>query len=434
MAYYDKRYNSYKKNNNSIQQILAGVGAAALIFTGGIIIPGLLKGGAKDTKDLPEPTPVASQVLSDQAVAPAVVIPRYRTLMSAELRENLDSYLNESSSHTCDDLDARGLVLTDKLRLRKGPSTDYDIITELPDETYLQVLGVCDNDWYLVNTGHQMGFVTGEYLRVLTPEFVESQMIQPTTTFLKAVRARTGVNIRDAANSDTAEIIGGLTEGQSIAAYERLDNGWYRVQYNNREGYVSGDYVDEVYATSLEDLPLIYIRENATMSERPYENGTTSVTANQFLRIYGENEDYYLIQYNGVYGFVPKSHCERMSEFYAIVDISDQTLRIYNLGEEVFSTRVVTGKDSTPTDLGFFSIYRKERDSVMKGADYCVTVDRALYYNGGEAIHTMDRGEWDYTHDVHNNYGSHGCVNTPPDAMEKVYEYLNIGDRVFVWE
>ena len=70
----------------------------------------------------------------------------------------------------------------------------------------------------------------------------------------------------------------------------------------------------------------------------------------------------------------------------------------------------------------------------MRGADYCVTVDKALYYNGGEAIHTMERGEWDYTHDVYHEYGSHGCVNTPPAAMDDVYSYLNVGDRVFVKE
>jgi murein L,D-transpeptidase YcbB/YkuD len=35
----------------------------------------------------------------------------------------------------------------------------------------------------------------------------------------------------------------------------------------------------------------------------------------------------------------------------AVVDISNQKLRIYRLGNEIFSTSVITGKDSTPTDV-----------------------------------------------------------------------------------
>ena len=432
--YYGRRYP--KRGKQATFQAVHAATGATLLLTLGLIYA--LKGCQRDDTvevNLPEPTVLTDTVPEMiEEVAPTIVIPNYRSLLSMDEREALDHYLNQDESHTCDDFEAKGLTTTDHLRLRKGPGTDYDIITELNDDVSLQILGVCDNDWYLVNTGSQIGFVSGEFLRVLTPEYLESQNVQPSTHFLKAVCATEGVNVRDNPNSDTAEIIGGLAKNQSAAVLQKMDNGWYKIQYQNREGYVCGDYVNEIYATSLEELPLIYIREDAPLSSQPYENSEGSISSGQFVRIYGENDDYFLIQYNGNYCYVPKENCERMSDYYAIVDISDQTLKVYHLGEEILSTRVVTGKDSTPTRIGFFSIYSKLDHTTMVGDDYNIEMDNVLYFDGGIALHPMNRGEYDYTYDVYHVNGSHGCVNTPPNQMQKVYSYLNVGDRVFVQE
>lgn len=429
--YNNQYYYRRKKKNHKFTQILAGIGAAAVLYSGCSLVAGLFHRDKNDDYDT-DTINTISYAVADEAV---VTVPDYESYLSPELKKNLDSYLAQASYHTFEDMNSDGITSTDLLRLRKGPGTDYDIITELGDEVRLQILGVCDNDWYLVSNNNNVGFVCGDYIRVFYPGYIESQTITPSTNFLKAVQATTGVNVRSNCNpDDSTSVIGGLNKDQSVAAYERLDNGWYHVNYNGQDGYVCGDYVREVYATSEEDLPLIYVRDTVDFCAKPYGNPITFVSKDQFLRMYGENDDYYLISLNGNYGYIKKNHCERMTDYYAIVDISDQTLKVYNNGKEIMSTRVVTGKDSTPTDIGYFSIFSKESPTVMRGADYCVTVDKALYYNGGEALHTMDRGEWDYTHDVYHEYGSHGCVNTPPAAMDDVYSYLNVGDRVFVKE
>lgn len=359
-------------------------------------------------------------------------VPQYESYLTPELKANLENYLGQSSSHTYEDLHEDGVTST-RVNLRKGPDTEYDIIEELGDEVSLQVLGVCDNDWYAVNVNGKMGFVCGDYLRVFYPGYIESQTIQPTMSFLKAVEATTGVNVRDDSNSDTAAIIGGLSEGQRVSTTGRLANGWYKVDYNGTEGYVCGDYVKEVYASSIEEFPLIYIRENAPLLSTPYGQAMSTLNSNQFIRIYGENDDYYLVNYNGSYGYVRKNLCERMTDTYAIVDISDQTLKIYRLGEEIFSTSVVTGKDSTPTDIGFFSIYSKERNAVLRGADYASPVDYWMPFNGGEGLHDAS---WrsNFGGDIYHNSGSHGCVNLPVDVADDVYDMLSVGDRVFVKE
>ena len=421
--YKDRYY--YKKNRMPIwKQLLLGIGGAAFIFAFGVLLPKLFGKNVEANVNDPVPSFTVGDLVEDPepVVTPAVVIPQYETYLSIEAREGLNQYLREDANHSCSDLEAKGVTTTDHLRLRKGPGTEYEIITELSDDTYIRVLGVCDNDWYLVSLDNgTVGFVSGEFLRVLTPEYINSQTIEPSTCVLRGIRSNTSLNVRDSASVE-GNIIGALSEGQVIVSERHLENGWWQIQYGDRTGYVSGDYVTEVYATSLEDMPLVYIRDDTSMSERPYENGTESVPAGQFMRMYGENDDYYLISNNGHYGYVSKDDCERMSDYYAIIDLSENTLRVYHLGEEVLCTRVSNGKASTPTPTGFFSIYCKLDDTLMSGEDYTnVYVENVLYYKDGCAIHKGDP-----------NVESHGCTHVDGDAIQLVYSYLNVGDRVFV--
>ena len=210
------------------------------------------------------------------------------------------------------------------------------------------------------------------------------------------------------------------------------------------EAYATAPIATKTIDSSKTPLDVVMVMDESSSmgTERDVWTGDYTGTTTSFnvadasdgTHYYMDGDDYYLVQYNGGYYYVLKSQCERMTDYYAIVDISDQMLKVYHLGEEVLSTRVVTGKDSTPTRVGFFSIYSKLDHTTMSGADYNIEVDNVLYFDGGIALHPMNRGEWDYTHDVHHAYGSHGCVNTPPEPMQKVYSLLNVGDRVFVQE
>ena len=49
--------------------------------------------------------------------------------------------------------------------------------------------------------------------------------------------------------------------------FEKMDNGWYHIDYNGEDGYVFGELVKEIYATSPLDYPMIYIREEAPFCE-----------------------------------------------------------------------------------------------------------------------------------------------------------------------
>jgi lipoprotein-anchoring transpeptidase ErfK/SrfK len=80
---------------------------------------------------------------------------------------------------------------------------------------------------------------------------------------------------------------------------------------------------------------------------------------------------------------------------------------------------ISSGKPSTPTVVGHFSVYLKTIGTNAKGM-----VD-ASYFIGGYAIHGYE--------DVPTYPASHGCMRIPiPDALE-VYEWATVGTPVDVY-
>ena len=123
---------------------------------------------------------------------------------------------------------------------------------------------------------------------------------------------------------------------------------------------------------------------------------------------------------------------------YVEIDISAQHLWIYQNGNVVLSTDVVTGNvwrsKSTPT--GTYYIFSMQRDRILRGPDYDGTeyaspVDYWMPFNGGVGLHDAPWREA-FGGDIYLKYGSHGCVNMPPEAAKAAYYQVNIGFPVVV--
>lgn len=354
----------------------------------------------------------------------------YKTFMNSPAKENLEEYLMEDEEHKFEAMKQDGITL-EEVNFRKGPSIYHDIIRTFDVEEHVEVLGVCDNDWYLVRSKGTIGFVYGEYLRVISPEFKESQKLEFRPTFLYAVEAVNGANVRKSPDVKTGLILGGLNVGDQLPAYERLDNGWYHVDFHGEDAYIFGDLVKEIYATSVDNYPLIYITEDTVVRAEPYGDAIDTVSASQYLYLLGENQDYFFTQVNGQFGYVGKSHCERLTDTYVVVDISDQVLKIYHRGEEILFTYVVTGKDSTPTYPGSYYVLAKKKDVIMRGIDYAIPAENWILIDiSGVGIHDSQRTA--FGGEIYHWAGSHGCVNVPPEIAPIIFDILSVGDRVFV--
>jgi hypothetical protein len=100
-------------------------------------------------------------------------------------------------------------------------------------------------------------------------------------------------------------------------------------------------------------------------------------------------------------------------------DWSRQVLVLANGGQPERIYHASSGKPSTPTVFGTFRFYRKSPGTNAKGM-----VD-SNYFIRGYAIHGY--------HDVPTYAASHGCIRVPIPNARSIYDWVSLGDRIFVY-
>ena len=104
---------------------------------------------------------------------------------------------------------------------------------------------------------------------------------------------------------------------------------------------------------------------------------------------------------------------------HAEVSISKQVLVLAKNGKPYAIYPVSTGKSSTPTITGHYSIYRLEPGINSHGMYY------SDYWHNGYAVHGYA--------EVPNYPASHGCVRTFIADQPRIYEQLHVGEDIFVY-
>lgn len=127
---------------------------------------------------------------------------------------------------------------------------------------------------------------------------------------------------------------------------------------------------------------------------------------------------------------------EKLPDSYVEVDISDQNLKFYKDNKVVMSTDVVTGKNSTPTDIGSYEIEYKAKNVTLKGynedgSKYASPVSYWMPFNGGEGLHDATWRSY-FGGSIYEYGGSHGCVNMPYSSAQELYNQVDAGTKVLV--
>jgi len=119
-------------------------------------------------------------------------------------------------------------VTADALNVRSAPNTEAEIVGELASGKVTRVLAEADG-WYQISAG----YIDAEYTEAATLDdaIADGLYVRVTTSRL---------NIRSGAGTGYAKV-GSLTSGRRVKVLG-IENGWYQIE----QGYISGDYVEEV--------------------------------------------------------------------------------------------------------------------------------------------------------------------------------------------
>ena len=156
----------------------------------------------------------ASKVLSAAVVTGALVCTMVATAFAAELSSGVST------------------VTASALKLRAEASTTSACLTLLPKGTSVVVEDDSIAGWYKVNHEGVTGYLSSEYV---------SFSISGSAKLGNGKVTGNDVNVRSAA-STSASRLGSLNKGD-VVAVTGIDNGWYKISFNGKTGYVRSDYM-----------------------------------------------------------------------------------------------------------------------------------------------------------------------------------------------
>lgn len=124
-----------------------------------------------------------------------------------------------------------------------------------------------------------------------------------------------------------------------------------------------------------------------------------------------------------------------VGDTYVEVNLTAQHLFFYKDGELVVESDFVSGNLSrgyvNPT--GTFPVQYRERDATLTGEDYSSPVNYWMPFYRDIGFHDAP---WrnSFGGQIYKTNGSRGCINMPHDGAEKMFEHIQRGVAVFVYE
>jgi N-acetylmuramoyl-L-alanine amidase len=189
-------------------------------------------------------------------------------------------------------------VTASTLNIRSGPSTSYSIAGTVSYGSKVVVLEKTSSSWYRINYKGTKGYVSTAYLK----DVVKAENFDATGSV-------TGSDCRMRSQPNTSSSILGTYSYGTKMSVVGINNGWYKVQYSGKTGYMRSDLMEIVSGsttTTTTTQP-----EQPTQPEEPAKENLKSVDAD--------------------YGIVNGSGCRMRSE----PNTNCTILGVYNRGTKM---------------------------------------------------------------------------------------------------
>lgn len=137
------------------------------------------------------------------------------------------------------------IVTANSLNVRAGNSTKFGSLGSLKKNNQIKVTGKTANNWYRFTFKGKTGYVSGAYLKVKP---VKASQSKPKNT-IKVTKASGTYKVTAnklfvrSGNGTNYKSIGYLKKNNSIKVTGKTSNGWYRLKFKGKTGYVHGNYL-----------------------------------------------------------------------------------------------------------------------------------------------------------------------------------------------
>ncbi|MHC1685893.1 MAG: peptidoglycan binding domain-containing protein [Clostridiaceae bacterium] len=120
---------------------------------------------------------------------------------------------------------------------------------------------------------------------------------------------------------------------------------------------------------------------------------------------------------------------------YVEINITRQHLWFYKNGKIITQGPIVTGNPTkgNSTKVGVYMLNYKQKESILKGADYEAEVTYWMPFNGNIGIHDAN-WRFSFGGDIYKSNGTHGCVNAPLYLAKTIFENIEDGTPIICYE
>ncbi len=125
---------------------------------------------------------------------------------------------------------------------------------------------------------------------------------------------------------------------------------------------------------------------------------------------------------------------EEIGDTYIEIDMNAQKLYYFVDGKLRLTTDIVTGNTSrrNGTPAKICAIYAKQKNRVLRGANYASFVNYWMPVSGNIGIHDATWRD-EFGGEIYKTAGSHGCINLPKEKAEALYEMAEVGTPVILY-
>ncbi|WP_138342624.1 C40 family peptidase [Intestinibacter bartlettii] len=202
-------------------------------------------------------------------------------------------------------------VTASSLNFRTGPSTSYSIINVLMNGQKVEYIST-SGSWLKVKYNGVTGYVHGDYVTKGTTD-------NSTTGTTKYVSASVGLNVRSGAGTSYSKL--GKLEYKEKVTVLSTSNGWSKINYNGKTGYVDSSYLKSTLQDSTNDNT-----NNETTGTTKYVNTTSGLNVRsgagtsysklgkleykEKVTVLSTSNGWSKINYNGKTGYVDSSYLQ----------------------------------------------------------------------------------------------------------------------------
>lgn len=146
---------------------------------------------------------------------------------------------------------------TANLNMRSQASTKGKVLKTIPRGTKVST-DTKIGSWYKVSYKGKTGYVSGSYLKLVTTKKATPKKPAPTPVkeqkfSTKKYKTSASLNIRTLP-STKGKVLKTIPKGKQVYSNTR-SNGWYKVSYGGKTGWVSGSYLKEVKTVAPKPQP-----------------------------------------------------------------------------------------------------------------------------------------------------------------------------------